>query len=103
MAIQNCRGDTEIMPSLFDHLTTRLRRTTEEMRMGSHKLFIDIVKEESWIRAGTIWSGEDTDDHSFSIDREVMNHSRNRSPLIFKMLSAVCPWGREDEFMIGME
>ncbi|KAF7892730.1 uncharacterized protein EAF02_000268 [Botrytis sinoallii] len=46
IVILGCRIDTEILPELFDHLLQRLRETTNEMKMGSPELFLNIVREE---------------------------------------------------------
>lgn len=91
--IQDCRGDTEIMPSMYRQLVQRLIMTVEEMKMGSCQLFLDIVEEESVIRAEAVWSGESTDG----------NQSRTRSPPIFRMLPEVYPWGRVDDWYTTVE
>ncbi|TGO53427.1 hypothetical protein BCON_0123g00020 [Botryotinia convoluta] len=103
IVILGCRIDTEILPELFDHLLQRLRRTTNEMKMGSPELFFNIVREESWIRAQAVWSRESSNVYVAGICREIMNHPRTRSPPIFTMLPQVIAGIREDEFMIGFE
>ncbi|ESZ97262.1 hypothetical protein SBOR_2336 [Sclerotinia borealis F-4128] len=103
VVMQVCRGDTEIMPVMYDHLVHRLADTTRGMRMGSDNLFLDIVDEETIIRAEAVWSGESTNEYHYILDREIVNHPRTRSPPIFRMLPRVFSWGREDDVMKGME
>ncbi|TGO30373.1 hypothetical protein BPAE_0006g01140 [Botrytis paeoniae] len=56
IVILGCRIDTEILLQLFDHLLQRFEKTTNEMKMGSPELFLNIVREESRIRAQAVWS-----------------------------------------------
>lgn len=86
------------MSGLYDFLIRRLWKTTKEMRMGSFNLFLDIVDDESVIRAEAEWSKESTNNLFHNINREVMNHRETRSPPIFRMLPAVYDWGRENEW-----
>ncbi|KAF5878560.1 putative 3 -5 exonuclease protein [Botrytis fragariae] len=101
--ILGCRIDTEILPELFDHLLQRLEKTTNEMMMGYPELFLNIVREESWIRAQAVWSRKSSNVYVAGICQEIMNHPRTQSPPIFTMLPQVIAGIREDEFMIGFE
>ncbi|TGO18060.1 hypothetical protein BTUL_0012g00040 [Botrytis tulipae] len=103
IVLLGCRIDTEILPELFDHLLQRLQETTDEMKMGSPELFLNIVREESWIRAHAVWSRESSNVYVTGICREIRNHPRTRSPPIFTMLPQVIAGIREDEYMIGFE